>query len=154
MALHVYSKDVNDNYVLHSEDGAQTKPIITVHHGRDGTTQEIELYVRADDEGSYSNIQITATTSGADDIGWGDSRGTTGWGVKLMVDAGITPTETDWAALEYGNTIDITDITSSSDVRTFWYRLESPRNISVQMKQNISLQLLYTVSGPAPIVVT
>jgi hypothetical protein len=143
MALGIYSLG-DGTYTEHSYDTAMTNPITTVHHGRDGTVTEKKLYVKSDNSSTYTLINvIPITLSSSNDIGLGSDAGNTGWGVKVMADPGRTPTENDWAQVEYGASVSIASIGSSSEVRGFYFRIESPRGIPVGNKTNISLQLQY-----------
>ena len=145
MPLGIYQLTDADEYEKFSDDSTMSNPITTVHHGRDGDTCEQKLYIKADNGSVYTNIQVKAITTGADDIGVGTYRGTTGWGIKLKVDPGHSPTETEWDAIEYGVAIDIDLIDADATaVRPFWFRIESPLGISVGNKENNSLQILYT----------
>lgn len=144
MALGVYRQVSVGVYEEYSTDGDQTNPIASVHHGRNGTTEEKKLYVRADDAHTYTNIQVAPeSTSSDDDIGSGSNPGATGWGAKLLLDTGSDPTESDWEAVDYGAAINISDISDSSTYIPFWFRLESPRNIRIGNKTNIVLSLYY-----------
>jgi hypothetical protein len=144
MSLGVYKINDLGAYEQHSEDGAMTNPITTVHHGRDGDVFEKQLYIIASDEHAYTNIQVKAvSTTSDDDIGLGSNEGTSGWGVKLTTQD-YNPTETDWDAIEYGVAVDISSIAASTTIRSFWVRIESPRGISVGNKENIKLLLFYT----------
>ena len=146
MSLCIYEQTSPGVYAAFSVDGEFTNPITTVHNGQTGDTFELELFVRADDTNSYTNIQVKALST-EEDIGSGSSPGDTGWGIKLLVDPGYTPAEEDWDAVSYGTAIGIADIVSSSTTyRAFYLRIESPRSISVKNKQNISLYILSTES--------
>ena len=144
MALGVYSL-VGVDYIKHSEDGTQTDPIATVHHGRDGDTFNKKLFIKSNNTNTYTNIQIKATSSDGLDIGSGITPGTTGWGVKLMEDPGHDPTELEWDATDYGTTISFTGetITDTTTVLPFWFRVESPRGQSIRNKTGISLVLMF-----------
>lgn len=143
MALNIYSETSIGVYLEHSVNGEMSSPISSVHHGRNGDTYEFELFVRADNSNDYTLVQVTPISSG-DDIGSGSNPGTTGWGVKLLVGAS-EPTETQWAQVDYGETIDLADISGDTNIYLpFWYRIESPRGESVQNKISIQLELTYT----------
>jgi hypothetical protein len=144
MALGIYTETSPSVYEQHSESGAQTNPVTTVHHGRSGDTFEKKLYVRADNSNTYTNIQVQPQSKTEDDdIGSGSSRGSSGWGVKLIAQDD-EPTEVDWEAADYGAAVDITDISDNSTYVPFWYRIESPSGLSVENKDNIALVILCT----------
>lgn len=151
MPLGVYEKVAEGRYVEYSTNGDQTRPITTVHHGRNGNTFEMKLFLKADDDHEYENISIKPTTKTSDDdIGLGSNTGTSGWGVKVMADPGYAPTENDWDAIEYGTALDFpstTVISGSGTVLPFWYKIVSPRGINIGTKNNIALKLLYTDNG-------
>ena len=144
MALGIYRLVSPGDYEKHSEDGAASNPITTKHHGRNGDTFELKRYVRADDEHTYTNIQVAAQSLDADDdIGEGSEPGNTGWGVKLLLDTGSDPTENDWDVIDYGDPVDVSNISDSSTYIAFWYRIESPPGEDVKTKDNIGLYLYY-----------
>jgi len=151
--LHVYELVSPGSYEVISEDGALTNPVTSTHDGKVGETTEMKLYVGGDDNTkTYTNIRVSAmSTAGAlveiasvDHAAGGSGRGTSGWGVKLLVDPGYDPKESDWA-INYGMTIDIADITASAATtkRPFWFRIESPAGIRVENKTSISLILQF-----------
>lgn len=148
MPLGIYEKVAESRYVAYSNDGDQTNPVTTSHDGRNGDTFEIQLYLKSDDSHTYTNISIKPISKTSDDdIGLGSNSGTSGWGVKLLENPSHTPTENDWDSVEYGEQIDYASsvsIASNTTIIPFWYRIESPRGINVQNKNNIALQLLYT----------
>ena len=154
--LHIYELVSPGAYQQISEDAAFTNPITTVHDGKTGDIFEVKLYVGGDsDSCTYTNIQVSATSTEGDEVeiysAGGASRGTSGWGVKLMVDPGYDPKERDWDApdVNYGamplGYIEIADITSNaaSTKRPFWFRIESPTGVRVENKNSISLELTF-----------
>jgi len=150
MALHVYEKTGPATYVQISEADAETNPLTSTHHGRDGDTFEQRFYVRSDNIArTDTNIQVLVDdgTAGAwvdIDPGLG---GASGWGIKLMSElpADRDATEEDWAAINYGDPVDIPDIIlDNTTYVTFWYRVESPRAIDIGNKKNIELYIAYT----------
>lgn len=146
MSLLVYEQTSPGVYSDFSIDGEHTDPITTVHHGRNGDTFERELYVGrpTGNTSDFTNVRIKADSLTIDDdIGSGSSPGTTGWGVKLMVDPGHDPTESEWDATDYGSTISLANISTDAKL-PFWFRIESPRGVSIQNKKNIALLVLFT----------
>ncbi len=146
MSLLIYEQTSPGVYAEFSVDGAHTDPLTTVHHGRNGDTFERELYLGrpSGNSSDFTNVRIKADSLTEDsDIGSGSSPGDSGWGVKLMVDPGHDPTESEWDATDYGSTIDFEDI-DSDNKQPFWFRIESPRGISIQNKKNIALLILLT----------
>jgi len=148
MSLLVYEQTSPGVYSAFSVDGVHTNPITTVHHGRNGNTFEKKLYLGREtgNTHSFTNVRIKPSSLTSDsDIGSGSNPGSTGWGVKIMVDPGYDPTEDDWDATYYGTTIDMSDISNDAKL-PFWFRIESPRGISIQNKKNITLLLMFTES--------
>jgi hypothetical protein len=149
MALHVYEKTGPGTYVQISEGDSFTNPLTTPHHGRDGNTFEQRFYVRSDNA-ARTDTQIQVLVDDGTGGAWVDIDpglpGASGWGVKLMSElpADRDATEEDWAAINYGDPVDIPDIVLDDTVyRTFWYRIESPRSINIGNKTNIELYLAY-----------
>ena len=144
MSLFVYNLVSPGVYAAISVDNDQTNPITTVHHGRNGDIFETKLFLGREDEDThtYSNIQLTPVTLNSDqDIDPGSPG--TGWGVKVLLDTGHDPVESEWSVVNYGAAIIFADITTDAKI-PFWYRIESPRNISIQNKRNIALRVTFT----------
>ena len=140
------SKQTNPGiYSDFSVDGAQTSPLTTIHHGRNGHTEELKLYLgrEAGNTSTFTNVCVTPVTSGVADIGSGVNPGTTGWGVKVIIDPGHEPTEAEWDAIDYGAFAEFANISTDTKL-PFWFRIESPRGIIVQNKTNISLLVTFT----------
>ena len=148
MSLLVYEQTSPGVYTAFSIDGRHTEPITTVHHGRNGDTFERELFVgrESGNTSAFTNVRVVPQSLTEDaDIGSGSDPGTTGWGVKIMLDPGHEPTETEWDATDYGTTILLDNIPYPGDPKLpFWFRIESPRGIDIQNKKNIALLLLFT----------
>ena len=149
--LNVYNEKSPGVFEQYSVNDTFTNPITTKHHGRNGNSEEVKLFLGSDGVFDHTNIQIEAiTTDGVDDIGIGDERGTSGWGIKLFrsSSAGYIPTEQDWASVEYGALIDMPDMLKTAGVQynAFWLRIESPRGISIANKTNIKLAIKFTES--------
>jgi hypothetical protein len=146
MSLLVYEQTSPGVYAAFSVGGSHTDPITTVHHGRNGDTFERQLYVGrvSGNSSDFTNVQVKPDSLNSElDIGSGSNPGDSGWGVKIMVDPGHDPTESEWTATDYGTTIILDDI--STDIKLpFWFRIESPRGIDIQNKKNITLYLMFT----------
>lgn len=149
MVLGVFSEVSPGVFQEHSAGDTFANPVTTVHHGRNGDSFDIKLFVRSDGSFDHTNIQVQPIST-SDDIGMGIEKGTSGWGVKLFSSAtpGYVPTEEDWSGVEYGVAIDVADMSAASGVEysEFWYRPSSPKGESVGNKTNIKLGLLYTES--------
>lgn len=148
MSLSIYEQTSPGVYNDFSIEGAHTDPITTIHHGRNGDTFELKLYVgrESGNTSDFTNVKVEATSLTTElDIGTGSTPGDTGWGVKLMVDPGHDPTESEWDATDYGNTIELVDISDPDDSKLpFWYRIESPRGVEIKNKKNIALLVMFT----------
>lgn len=134
------AKLVDSSYVPFSVDGDQSAPITSVHDGRTDETIDLLLYVSNDDAGkSYTSIKIDFVDySAPNDIEGFDS----GWYIKTSA-GDIQPTEAEWAAITAGAEVDISDI-SGIGVEPFWFRIKSPRGLSVGYKTDVALKLSYT----------
>lgn len=144
MALDLYEQTDIGTYTALSTDSDMTNPLVTLHNGRNGTTEEKKLYVSSDDAHTYTNIQVKSNVTDSSLDLDPTVVGASGWGVKLLVDTGTDPTENDWAAVDYNNTIDIDDISSKATYRAIWVRIESPAGIRPKNKRNIVLDIMYT----------
>jgi hypothetical protein len=146
MSLLVFEQTSPGVYTPFSVDGVHTNPITTVHHGRNGDTFEVKLYVGREtgNTSTFTNVRVKPDSLTADDdIGSGSNPGSTGWGVKIMVDPGHDPIESEWDTTDYGDTIELSDITNDAK-QPIWFRIESPRGIDIQNKKNITLFLMFT----------
>jgi hypothetical protein len=151
MALDLYREVSTGTYAIYKLDGADDTllPIITTHDGVLGEVVETKLFIRNDDVTEYYEdvtVQPIAKTLPDDTIGI-----STGHGIKL--NAGNTqPTEAEWDALDYADSISMADIGASGlgDVSTylpFWYRAEVPAGAPADNKENIVLRISYTASA-------
>ncbi len=147
MSLLVFKQTSPGIYSAFSMDGVYTNPITTVHHGRNGDTFEQQLYIGREigNASSFTNVRIKPISSinTAVYVGSENSPGTSGWGVKIMVDPGHEPTESEWDMTNYGSTIDLANISTDTKL-PFWFRIESPRGIAIQNKKDIALLLMFT----------
>ena len=146
MSLRIYEQTSPGEYSAFSIDGDHTAPLTTVHHGRNGDTFEQKLYLGriTGNASTFTNVRVKAASlTSSDDIGSGSNPGDTGWGVKLMLDPGHDPTQSDWDSADYGTILEFSDISSDTKL-PFWFRIESPRGISIQNKQNIALYIMFT----------
>ena len=148
MSLKLYYKE-DDAFVEITEAGDYTSPLTTVHDGKVGDIQTVQVYVRNDDATKwYSNIivkPIDLINSGIyDDVVYTE----TGWGVKLS--AGSTePTSGEWEDIDWGDQINIPNLGSDSvaDIATyspFWYLITCPPNTDAKIKTDIVLNISNT----------
>ena len=146
MVLAVFQETSPSVFEQISYDLDLSNPITTTHNGQLGETHEKKLYLGRPDgnTSTFTNITVTPKSLTTQDI---DPAGVdpTSWGVKIIIDPGHLPTETDWDSVDYGDPIDEEDIGDiSTSLVPFWMRIMSPRGISVQNKTNIYLELEYT----------
>lgn len=125
-----------------SIDGDQTNPVISVHDGRVNVTRDVLLYAQneaATPGLQYSNIVLSFVDYGIPN----DTEGfESGWYMKIS--PGETqPTEAQWATIEAGSDANLSDITPSNAYEPFWFRVHSPRGLSVGYKVDLAIKVNY-----------
>jgi hypothetical protein len=148
MGLKLYFRR-NDEYIEVSSSSAFTSPILSVHDGKDGDIVSTQLFLRNDDSNLYfTNIVIwpydLTNTVNKDDTDYES----TGWGTKLSVGS-EEPTTAAWGNINWGDSIDMSDIgaSGSSDTSTyypFWRLLTCPPHTNAQIKRNLVIRVEYT----------
>lgn len=147
MGLLLYRDAGAATYVAYLPNTDPNKTYIeTTHDCELGETKQTQVFLRNDDENYYyTNVSINSEAL----TPFNDTIGTeTGWGIKLS--AGSTqPTEAQWAAIDYGNKISMSDIGSASGANTttyqsFWVRIECPAGIMPTTKESVSIDVNYT----------
>lgn len=148
MGLHLYYKK-DDLFITITNLGDLTQPLTTVHDGKTGDTQTVQVYLRNNDETKwFSNIVIKPVDL-EDADPYGDVIYTeTGWGVKLSAGSN-EPTRGQWDDIDWGNSISMSDIGSDSDYDTatfypFWFLITCPPNTDAKIKTDIVLNVSYT----------
>jgi len=148
MGLNLYYKEDDVFYPI-THTGDATQPLATVHDGKTGDTQTLQVYLRNDDNTKwFSNIVIRPIDL-VDANPYGDIIYTeTGWGVKLYSSI-EEPTESEWEDIEWGESIEMDNIGSASLANTaayypFWYLITCPPNINAKIKTDIVLNTAYT----------
>jgi hypothetical protein len=138
MALKLYYKDSNDQFVVISS----TTPETSYYDGRTGETTTRQLYIRNDSTSYYySNIRIKPRDL-VDANPYGDVIYTeTGWGWKLSAGSD-EPTTGEWEDIEWGNEITMSDIGSLvlADTTTyspFWRLITCPPNTDAIIKTDV-----------------
>ena len=121
-----------------------TSPITTVHDGQVGGEVTVQLYVKNDNALKwYSNVTIQPVDL-IDAYPYGDvGYDETGWGVKLS-EGSTEPTAAEWEDIDWGNTIDIPDVTDAVSYAPFWYLISCPPLIDAKTKTDIVLRTSYT----------
>ena len=125
-----------------SINGDQTNPIISVHDGRINVTRDVLLYAQNEDTSpglQYSSIVLSFVDYGLPN----DTEGyESGWYMKIS--PGETqPTEAQWAAIEGGSNANLSDITPANPYEPFWFRVHSPRGLSVGYKIDAAIKINY-----------
>jgi hypothetical protein len=146
--LAIYRKD-GDSFTEITTSGDLTEPIVTAHDGQTGGVVTLQLYLRNDESTLwYSNVTIRPVDL-VEAYPYGDVAYTeTGWGVKLS-QGSDEPTTAEWEDIEWGNTIDMPDVGSSSLANTttyspFWYLISCPPNLDAITKTDIVLRTSWT----------
>lgn len=140
MGLGIYTTATPEGVL--SQDGSLSAPFSTTIDGRTGGSREFRLYVRNDDtDYSFSGILLKPVdTEGASIVD-----GTGGFNWKLS--AGDTqPTTDEWDEISEGNEIALGDLGTDvlTDISTylpFWVKVTVPRNASVHMYTDVTLQI-------------
>lgn len=135
----VYSKYRGDDDV----DGSL---ITSTHDGVLGETVIKKLFLRSDTTIEwYGDVSVacvsTISPSEVDGV-------SSGHGMKLIA-GNDQPTEGEWDATDYGNTLSLDDFgsTSGGDMSTylpFWVRIECPPGAKADNKENTLLRVYYS----------
>jgi hypothetical protein len=150
VSLDIYYQISAGVYIPFLEDDSEDDllPIITTHDGILGEVVERKLYVRNDDPDEwYSNITIVPISNVSPNEVDGIS---TGHGVKLF-EGDIQPTEAEWEATDYANTLSLSELgeAGSGDTSTylpFWYRVEVPAGTPISNRETSVLRLSFTAN--------
>jgi hypothetical protein len=151
VALDLYREVSTGAYSIYTRYGVDDGflPITTTHDGVLGENIEIQLFVRNDDITEYyEDITVAPVCTTTPDETLGTANG---HGVKLS--SGSTqPTEAQWGAIDYANTVSLSNIGSAGNGDTstylpFWYRVEVPAGAPADNKENIVLRISYTASA-------
>jgi len=148
MGLELYYKEQDIFYAI-SHSGDLSQPLNTVHDGKPGDTQTVQLYIRNSDATKWFSVIRIQPVDLVDAEPYGDIIYTeTGWGVKLSTGA-VEPTLSEWEDIEWGNEINIGNVgaTGVPDVATYsplWYLITCPPNTDAKIKTDIVLEVSYT----------
>lgn len=140
MSLRIY-ESVSGSIVPFSVGGVFTNPLLISIDGRVGGVVEKLLYVRnSSDLYTYEDISLLAEQSeGSFDL----IGGTQGFSYKMK--AGDTkPSSEEWATIQAGNTIDLSNIADTVTYLPFWIRIEVPRQVPVQRFRGVSIKIVAT----------
>jgi len=148
MGLKLYYKK-NDVFVPITLSGDLASPLVSIHDGKTGDEQTIQLYIRNDDSANWFSNIIVRPIDLIDANPYGDIIHTeTGWGVKLSAGA-EEPTSGEWEDIDWGVSVNMPNIgtDSGADVATynpFWYLITCPPNTDAKVKTDIVLNVSFT----------
>jgi hypothetical protein len=145
ISLDIYEYDEGNNqYLLISEGGLQSRPIQTTHDGTNGEVVESKLFLRNEDENFYyNNIRIMPTPDSkvrVGDINFPEAN----IGYKVIVKES-QPTQSEWAATQSGDEaiIDLIGTTDQGDTsyKPFWVQVEIQPGTRIGAIRDVSLVL-------------
>jgi hypothetical protein len=148
MGLHLYYKE-DDGFVEITDTGDLTQPLTTVHDGKTGDIQTVQVYLRNDDSSKWFSNVVIKPVDLVDANPYGDIIYTeTGWGVKLSKGS-EEPTKGEWEDIDWGDSINMDDIGADigADIATyypFWFLITCPPNTDAKIKTDIVLNVAYT----------
>ena len=148
MGLGLYFKKDDVFYAITSV-GDLTQPLTTIHDGKTGDTQTVQVYIRNNDSSKWFSNIIIKPVDLIDANPYGDIIYTeTGWGVKLN-NGSEEPTQSEWEDIEWGNEINVDDIGTNLLANTtayypFWFLITCPPNTNAKIKTDIVLDVAYT----------
>lgn len=138
----------DDGYVELSVDEDFSSPLDTVHEGQEIQVKTKQVFLRNDDATKwYKDIVLTPVDLegivGDEDVSYDE----TGWGMKIYPGS-TEPSSDEWEALDWGNSISMSDIGSSGSPDTttyhsFWILITSPV-CDAQNKINLSVKVEFT----------
>jgi hypothetical protein len=144
-SLNIYTYDRDNNqYLMISQDGLQSRPIQTTHDGTNGEVVEQKLYLRNDNENFYfNNITLQATPASkvrVSDINYPEAF----IGYKIIFKES-QPSKSEWAAVQSGDEAFVTNI-GTTDVpdtsyKPFWIQVNIPPGTRIGALRDVSLQL-------------
>jgi hypothetical protein len=148
MGLDIYREVSTGVYSRYKEYGAtdDSLPYTTSHDGVLGEVTEDRLFVRSDTNLQwYSNVSVQAISLSSPSEVDGTS---TGHGIKLSVGS-TQPTEAEWEAIDFGNSVTIPNIGAAgagdnSTYQPFWVRTECPAGAAASNRETNVLRISYT----------
>lgn len=138
-----YDRD-NNQYLMVSQDGLQSRPIQTTHDGTNGEIVEKKLYLRNDNENFYFNSinlqAVPASKVRVSDINYPEAF----IGYKIIFKES-QPTKSEWAAVQSGDSAIVTNIGTTdladTSYRPFWIQVTIPPGTRIGALRDVSLQL-------------
>jgi hypothetical protein len=145
MSLSVYEfDDDNSQFLTISKNGAQSNPVQTTHNGTDGQVVEKKLYLRNDDTDSYYTT-ITLVPTPARKVRVGDINYPEAFINYKIIVQDEQPTESEWLAVESGNTATFADIgttlASDTSYKPFWVQVGISAGTRVQTISDVALHM-------------
>ena len=144
-SLNIYEYDRDNNqYLMVSQDGLQSRPIQTTHDGTNGEVVEKKLYLRNSEANFYFNsinIQpVPASKVRVGDINYPEAY----IGFKIIFKE-TQPTKSEWAAVQSGSAAFMANIgtTDQGDTayKPFWIQVSLPPGTRIGALRDVSLEL-------------
>jgi hypothetical protein len=144
-SLNIYEYDsANNQYLLISQDGLQSRPIQTTHDGTNGEVVEEKYYLRNDNENFYfNNIFLQATPASkvrVADINYPEAY----IGFKIIFKE-TQPTKSEWAAVQSGDIAFLANIGNTDQADTsykpFWIQVAVPPGTRIGALRDVSIEL-------------
>ena len=129
--------------------GGFSNPILQSFNGAAGEVVEVLYYVRNDDDTLYYTSIEVQPIDGGDDIVDGNNS-TEGYNWRLIA-GDQRPSESQWATVEAGAKIDLSDIGeagagSTTTYLPFWVRIGVPEDAPVTSYQSVVLRIKATAN--------
>ena len=145
--LNVYQYDeYTESYVAHSEGGAQTNPVRTLHNPRELAVVEKKLFVSNDNPLKYYTgvtlkfLPVALTLSNSN-----------GFEYKIL-QSDAQPSAAEWAAVLSGNVVTIGGIGDSDAADqsfvAFWIQISLPRSTTQATYTNVNINVHYDTEAP------
>lgn len=145
MSLDIYEFDSDNNqYLLISENGLQSRPIQTTHDGTNGEVEERKLFLRNNDENFYY-VNISLKPSPDNKVRVGDINfPEANIGYKIIFKEN-QPGTSEWAAVQSGDEAALTEVgtTDLADTayKPFWIQVKVPPGTRIGAIRDISIVL-------------
>lgn len=145
MSLDLYEYDSDNNqYLMISKDGLQSRPVQTTHDGTNGEIVERKLFLRNDDENLYyTGISLKPTPDSM--VRKGDINFPEANTEYKIIFKENQPSKSEWAAVQSGDhayldNIGTTDIADNA-YKPFWVRVGVPPGTRIGAIRGISIDL-------------
>ena len=144
-SLNIFQYDrENNQYLMISQDGLQSRPIQTTHDGTNGEVSEMKLYLRNSNENFYyNNVRLQATPASkvrVSDINYPEAY----IGFKIIFKE-TQPTKSEWAAVQSGSEAFMSNIGTTDQADTaykpFWIQVSIPPGTRIGALRDVSIEL-------------